>query len=65
MPLQPPSPEFLSQVPVPEVESTKSTNSMGETGSGAAGLDWRRRAELAGVGVVLLAAAFGVGDLIS
>jgi hypothetical protein len=78
MPLQPPNPEFLSQAPGPRTRSadagvTASAGSArsGSAGSGAlAGSDaaragWPRPAEIAGMTVVLLAAAFGFGELIT
>ena len=65
MPLQPPSPEFLSQAPGPEIETDDVSGlvSSGSTGPRAAGFDWYRPAGIAGVAIVLLAAVFGI-DLI-
>lgn len=57
MPLQPPSPEFLSGAPDPDPDAT------GNPVPARSG--WRRPAELAGVAVVLLAVILGMTELIT
>jgi hypothetical protein len=64
MPLQPPNPEFLAQAPGPEAESGAEETPQAPEGM-TAGYGWRRPAELAGVVFVLLAAIFGMADLIT
>ncbi|HST82892.1 MAG TPA: hypothetical protein VLL08_14260 [Kineosporiaceae bacterium] len=63
MPLQPPNPDFLSQAPGPEGDSRQAP--VKAPRRGIAGFGWQRPAELTGVAFVLLAAVFGMADLIN
>ena len=78
MPLQPPSPEFLSAAPDPDPEGDAGTRAVAraEARSGALGLGsggrlvapgsgWRRPAGVVGLALLVLAAAFGLPELIN
>lgn len=78
MPLQPPSPEFLSAAPDPDPEGDAGSRAVaraeartGALGAGsdgrpvAQGIGWRRPVGVAGLALLVLAAAFGLPELVN